>query len=70
MVGRAGIGLRCRPGAEVAPAIDITNITTTEDITITLCNTFRSTYLTTMNMYLCLTEHITIGIESMYATIS
>ena len=44
-------------------AIHITNIATTEDITISLCHFLRRTYGTTIDVYLGLSEDVTIGVE-------
>ena len=43
--------------------IYITDIATTEDVTILTRQFLRGTYRTTMYMHLCLSEYITIGIE-------
>ena len=44
-------------------AIYITYIATTEYVTILTCQLFYCTYSATMHMHLCLSEHITIGVE-------
>ena len=43
--------------------IYITDIATTEDVTILTRQLLRGTYRTTMYMHLCLSEYITVGIE-------
>ena len=51
------------PAVVLVGTIDITDITTTKDVTILTCLFLRCTYRTTMNVYMCLSKDITIGIE-------
>ena len=43
--------------------IHISDITTTKDVTVLTFQLLRCTYRTTMYVYLCLSENITIGVE-------
>ena len=44
-------------------AIHITDITTTKDVTVLTFQLLRCTYRTTVNVYMCLSKDITIGVE-------
>ena len=44
-------------------AIYITDITTTEDVTVLACQLFHSTYRTTVHVHLCLSEYVTVRVE-------
>ena len=63
-------GRACALIGGCSQTIDKAHIATAEYVTITLCETSFSTDLTAMDMNLCLSKHITVGIETMNTTIT
>ena len=53
----------------IGTAIYITDIATTEHVTVLLGNTLYRTYLSSVNIHFGLTKHITIGIEFVTQTV-